>query len=272
MASKVYLYDIDLDGNKLLNTLIDPVEEFPETPIENQVVTKDGVIYLRHAGQWVAIGAKIGQFQDGFDADTSTELPSPSIKGDYWFVEVAGTVNAIFAEALEIGTMIVAKVDSADPNDPNDWVVLKMGGGVASIGEYGLIKLASVAETREGIDDTKAVTPASLAGMKADQDDVKDPLETDRFVTPESLHKLTASETQQGLSRFATSTEVGEGTKTNVKVNPKGIKDNTVEKELRNIHNVNLLHVNLVAPDLSVWRVTVDTGGFLQTELIDGGS
>jgi hypothetical protein len=272
MASKVFTYDIDLDGNKLLNALLEPVDTFPATPVENQVVTKNGVIYLYHAGEWKAMGAQVGRLQGGFDASTEIELPSGSTKGDYWFVDVAGDIGGLFDPQLEIGTMIVALVDTADPLDLSDWVVLRMGGGQASLTEYGLIQLASVSETREGVNNTKAVTPASLAGMKADEDDANDPLEDERFVTPEALHKVTATEERQGLSRFATVSEVGAGALTDVKVSPKGIKNNTTEKELQNIHNAHLLNINLVAEDLSVWKVTVSTAGILETELISGGS
>jgi hypothetical protein len=272
MASKVFTYDINLDGNSLLNALLHPVENFPAGAVENQVVTRNGAIYLFHAGEWKAMGASVGQLQGGFDASTEVALPSGSTRGDYWFVDTAGDVDGLFDPQLEVGTMIVSLVDAADPLDLSEWVVLRIGGGQASLTEYGLVQLASVSETRAGVNNSKAVTPASLAGMKADEDDANDPLEDERFITPEALHLVTATKERRGLSRFATSAETGQGEMEDVKVSPKSIKDNTVEKELQNIHDANLMYINLVAEDLSVWRVTVSTAGVLETELISGGS
>lgn len=266
-AQKIFTYDIDLDGNRLLNAVLYPVADFSLDPEQGQIENKNGVLYIYHDGAWKILGAQVGNFQGGFDADTEVQLPAGSIKGDYWWVTVAGTVNALFSPALSVGTMIVSGVNGADPLDITDWVVMRMGGGAASFDEYGLIKLATVLETQTGTDNEKAVTPVGLAGMKASDLEANDPTENKRFITPRGLFEVIATEEQMGLVRFATSVETGAGIRDDVGVTPKGLKDNTIVMELKNIHEAELMRIKLVADDLSVWKVTVDNLGNLQTEL-----
>jgi hypothetical protein len=261
-ASKLFTYDIDLDGNRLLNAVLNPVEQFPANPQEGQVVNKLGVLHMYVAGQWKPVGATVGSLKGGFDADAATELPSPSLKEDYWWVVKAGDVDGLFDPQLEVGTMIVALVDDADPLDVNDWLILRIGGGHASLSEYGLVRLASVQETREGIDQEKVITPFTLAGMKADETEANDPSQGDRFITPEGLFLVKASKTAPGIVRIATAQEVEDGEKEDVAVSPKDLKESIPEAaERTNIHDAVLSWLQFASPNGFVWKISIDNNG-----------
>lgn len=144
-------------------------------------------------------------YQGGYDANTNTpDLDSSPIagikKGDVYDVTAAGT---FFTEDVEIGDSLRAKQDN--PTTLAHWVIVQSNLTPASIktqyesnadtnvftdaektklsnqsgintgdevaatdSTAGIVELATEAEVNTGTDDTRAVTPASLATVKSD--------------------------------------------------------------------------------------------------------
>lgn len=109
------------------------------------------------------------------------------------------------------------------------WVAL-----TASDTKAGLVELATDAETQAGTDDTRAVTPKSLASRTATATragivelatDAETQAGTDdtRAVTPKSLDARTATTTRAGLVELATDDEARVGVDTTRAVTPRGV-------------------------------------------------
>ncbi|WP_460471890.1 hypothetical protein [Emticicia fontis] len=130
--------------------------------------------------------ASIGTLQGGFDANVATNLPGTAgtKKGDYWYVTVAGTVQA---QVFNVGDVIVANQDAPTTTNAAHYVFLESNRGQASTTQLGLVTLATNTEVQTGTDTLKVVTPSSLAS-------------------------LTATETRAGLAEIATQTETNTGT------------------------------------------------------------
>ncbi len=106
--------------------------------------------------------AGLGNLEGGFAAGSATDFPTGTggtKKGDYWYVTSAGTVHGI---VLNIGDVLVAKIDSASPSLPTDWIFLESNRDQATETILGVIRLATQTEVNTGTDDTTAVTPLKL--------------------------------------------------------------------------------------------------------------
>jgi len=99
----------------------------------------------------------------GYNASTNTpalDTGSPTlVLGDMYTVTVAGT---FFTEALEIGDVLIADVDSVDAAALADWTIVQKNLDAASDTVAGYVELATVTETNTGTDGTRAVTPDGL--------------------------------------------------------------------------------------------------------------
>lgn len=105
----------------------------------------------------------------GYNAATNVpalDTGSPSISvGDMYTVTAAGT---FFTEALEVGDVLIADVDSADAAQLSDWTLVQKNIGAATETEVGYIELATQAEMNTATDDTRAVTPLKYANSTID--------------------------------------------------------------------------------------------------------
>lgn len=106
--------------------------------------------------------ANIGNLEGAFAAGSSTDFPvgaGGTIKGDYWYVTSAGTVQGV---VLNIGDVIIANKDNASVTSSLDWIFLESNRDQATESILGVIRLATQSETNAGVDDTTAVTPLKL--------------------------------------------------------------------------------------------------------------
>jgi hypothetical protein len=126
-------------------------------------------------GSW---DASVGTFPVGTSPVAGTK------KGDYWYVSVAGTVNAV---AFNVGDVIIAKINAASTTLATDWIQLEVNRDQATATLLGLVTLATAAEVQTGTDASKVVTPSTLSSR-------------------------TATETRTGIAEIATQAESDAGT------------------------------------------------------------
>lgn len=131
------------------------------------------------------VGA-IGKLIGGFDASTATNFPgtSTTIKGDYWYVTVAGVVQGV---SFNVGDVIIANKNNPSTTTAGDYIFLETNRDQATTTTLGVIMLATSAEVNAGTNNTKAVTPQTLA-------------------------QRTATETRTGIIEIATVAEATAGT------------------------------------------------------------
>jgi hypothetical protein len=104
--------------------------------------------------------AGIGNLEGGWDASTgSFPSASPTKKGDYWFVTVAGTVGGV---NFAVGDVIIAKIDNASTSSAADWIQLEVNRDIATETTPGIAEIATQSETNTGTDDQRIVTPLKL--------------------------------------------------------------------------------------------------------------
>lgn len=130
--------------------------------------------------------ASLGNLQGGFDA-TLTNFPVASggtNKSDYWYVTVAGSGTGT---TLNVGDILIAKIDAASTTDPNDWIFIESNRDQATTTTLGVVILATNAEVQTGTDSNKVVTPSGLSAR-------------------------TATETRTGIAELATQAETNAGT------------------------------------------------------------
>ena len=130
--------------------------------------------------------AGIGILQGGWDASSGVfpTAPGGTMKGDYWYVTVAGTTYGL---TFNVGDVLIAAVNGASTTNPLDWLALEVNRDQATETTLGVIKLATQVLTDAGVDDLTAVTPLKLSGR-------------------------TATETRTGIAEIATQVETDAGT------------------------------------------------------------
>lgn len=261
---KDFYHDIDLRNHSLLNTTLEAVTDLPGSPQVGRVLIYQGLIRWWDGAQWRVAGG-FGDFQGAFDA-SGTVFPDEAEEGMWWFVETGGDVDGMVDPALSPGDILVAG-DDTGTEDPANWVFIYMQRDQATEDTYGVLKLASIEDVRDGTDHTKAVTPLGLAGMKATEPQALDPDEEDRFITPHALWKVTATEERMGIMRIATEQEVTEGTVDDAAVTPAYLAAYVPETPDREpITETPLQQIKLISPDESIWTVTIDDAGAIQTD------
>jgi len=133
------------------------------------------------------IVAGLGNLEGSFAAGSATNFPTGSggtKKGDYWYVTSAGTVQGV---VLNVGDVLVAKIDNASTTLSTDWIFLESNRDQATTTILGVVRLATTAEA-QGLTESSAV------------------------LTPAALATVTATETRTGIAEIATQTEVNTGT------------------------------------------------------------
>jgi len=105
-------------------------------------------------------------YKGAYNASTNSpalDTGSPVLEvGDMYTVTVAGT---FFSEALEVGDVLIAEVDSVDAASFADWTVVQTNLTDATTSTPGYVALATESEVNTGTNTTKAVTPDSLGTM-----------------------------------------------------------------------------------------------------------
>jgi hypothetical protein len=112
--------------------------------------------------------AAIGNLEGGWDIAFNATFPvlnAPAIikKGDYWYATTAGEIwSSNGAIKVEIGDVMVAKVDNANYTDDNQWIILQVNKDQATENTLGLVRIADQTTVNAGTDDQEAVTPLKL--------------------------------------------------------------------------------------------------------------
>lgn len=176
--------EINLNNHRIIN-------------LSNPVNDQDAATKIWTENQISAQIASLGALVGSHDASTGNFPTSGSgiageiRKGDYWKINVAGTIDGI---VLEIGDTIFAKINNATQS-ANDWFALQANVDQATENALGTVRLATNAEVQTGSNNQKVVTPASLSSR-------------------------TATETRTGILAVGTQSEVDAGTLDNVIVTP----------------------------------------------------
>lgn len=114
------------------------------------------------------------------DASSGT-YPSGTLKGDAYFISVAGTISGT---VYEVGDFIIANIDSPTATD---WTKLQVNLTVATTTVQGVVELSTDAEAQALSSSTVVITPSNLGA-------------------------LSSTETQKGIASIATLIELGAGT------------------------------------------------------------
>jgi hypothetical protein len=213
--------------------------------------------------------AAIGNLEGGWNASSGTfpvgsSPTSGTIKGDYWYVTTAGTVDGVL---FNVGDVIVAKVNGASTTSASDWIQLEVNRDQATTTILGLVRLATNAETQTGTDTEKAITPSALSSRTATESrtgiaELATQIETDtgtddeRIVTPLKLKTLLDNR----VGGFTTN--IGDNTNTSFVVthnlNTKNIVvsiyDNSTEEEV--ITDVLTTTVNTITVSFAIIPTT----------------
>jgi len=168
MATKNFFTDIDGNQNEVQNWSLQKLATDPVSPFDGQFWLNttdkkykfyDGITVNSLADASDVTG--LLDFKGGYNAATNTPdldvSPSGVTKGDVYVVTVAGN---FFTEAVEVGDMIFAQVDSA--SSLGDWVTVQNNVDQATETIKGILALATQAETTAGTNDNKAITPLKL--------------------------------------------------------------------------------------------------------------
>ncbi|MCI4444127.1 MAG: hypothetical protein JHC39_11560, partial [Lentimicrobium sp.] len=172
MAKKKFLVNIDLNLNQLINSRAENGMGFTTGGINskgrlmydtstNRVLYDTGITIETIANLNDVAG--LLDFKGGYNALTNTpnliNPPSGTInKGDYYIVTVAGT---FYGTLLEIGDSLFASVDN--PTTIDGWVIVQANVVYATETIAGIILLATQEEVNTGTNNSKAITPLTLA-------------------------------------------------------------------------------------------------------------
>ena len=177
MAKKKFLVNIDLNLNQLINSRAENGTGFTTGGVNskgrlmydtstNRVLYDTGVAIETIANLNDVTG--LLDFHGGYNALTNTpNLVNPpsgtTFKGDFYIVTVAGT---FYGTALEVGDSLFASVDN--PTTLSGWVIVQGNVAYATETIAGIILLATQTEVNTGTNNSKAVTPLTLATYVAD--------------------------------------------------------------------------------------------------------
>lgn len=161
MARKIYT-DISLMGGSSVQKLrCENLASAPTSPVAGQVYysTVDNNFYGWNGTAWINLSQIItnaitikGEITN---ANTSPAFPASPTVGDTWFVTTnVGLVGTI---SVEVGDQLVYGVSG--------WFCLQRNLQQATVSIAGFIQLATQAEVNASSDNTKAITPQTLAGF-----------------------------------------------------------------------------------------------------------
>lgn len=133
-----------------------------------------------------------------------------------------GSVDAVGAS--QYYSALTAIIGTLAPNPPDASTTVK-----------GVVELATNTETQDGVDTTRAVTPATLSARTATETragivelstnvEAREGTDNTRAVTPWGLASRTATETRTGIAAIATQGTVNAGTDDEMIVTPKKLR------------------------------------------------
>lgn len=117
-----------------------------------------GSLYIWDGSAWDPVGVSISGTMTlkGVVAHNASEPGSP-VTGDYYIFNSAGQNTWEVDETIEAGDMVIW--------DGTNWQYINRNVYAATETLAGKIEIANTSETNAGSDDTRAVTPAKLAGF-----------------------------------------------------------------------------------------------------------
>ncbi len=168
MAEKKFFVDINLQGNKLANSVVGANSSMTTGGsfryAEGRLEYFDGAT-VQEVANLADISAVTGGliFQGGYNAATDTPdiTDGTALKGYFWAVSTAGS---FLGESVQVGDSLVAKVDNAGESI-NDWLILQGNIVTATDSVEGISRLATQTEANDGTEGGAVViTPATLQG------------------------------------------------------------------------------------------------------------
>ncbi len=106
---------------------------------------------------------------DEIDASTDPYFPENlegTTIGDSWVVTSSGKIGGPNGRQVDVGNLIIAKVDGANPGDyassEDDWIILQSDLDQATELVAGFAKVATSAQASAGTDDKTIITPKKL--------------------------------------------------------------------------------------------------------------
>ena len=164
--------NIDLNKNQLQNVTLHQLASAPSNPTNGQIYfnTSTAKPMMYDGAAWIDLTASgtirdlVGDFSAaaGTVPTTGTGLSGAILKGDSWYITVAGTITGVEPIAnLNVGDLLIARVDGA--NTGGEFFAIKGSEFAATTTVSGIVTLATEAEVLAKSSTTKAVTPADLA-------------------------------------------------------------------------------------------------------------
>ncbi len=157
--AKQFFVDIDLQGNRLLNSGFQQLAAAPATPFAGQlyedISALPSVLKRWNGTAWLALdNAPTNGFtlKGAIDASTNPAFPAAPSNGDTYLISVGGTVGGT---VVEVGD-ILYRLNGG-------WTVVQNNLQAASQAQAGYIRIATQIETNTGTDDATAVSPLKLA-------------------------------------------------------------------------------------------------------------
>lgn len=172
MAKKLFIADLDLNGNKIQNVVVDPLASAPASPVAGQFYfdTTDSVIKYYDGSKWVAnaeavIYSAVSMAEDGenqyaiYDSTSGSQFKFRALKGDskLQLSHAAGVITITLAQLTiadiqNLQTSLDAKFNTSD---------IDADGTLAGNSDT---KVASQKATKTYVDTAIAGVQAQVAG------------------------------------------------------------------------------------------------------------
>lgn len=121
MANPIdYWGDITLHGGAIKDVTLEVVSSFPATPKEAQIVVKDGIVYIWHNTEWVALGSS--------NDVSALNARITAIEGDVDTLEAFKTsaeadIDALESEKVDKTAIVTSISGTSDTNIPSEKAV-----------------------------------------------------------------------------------------------------------------------------------------------------
>lgn len=127
---------------------------------DNTSIPTSKAVNDRIAALITALGAMVGDHDasGGSFPTTGTGSGGAIVKGNYWYITVAGTLGT---HEVNIGDVLYAKVNAPGSTSTN-WFVVESNRQQATESEKGVAEIATQAEVTTGTDDLRFITPLKL--------------------------------------------------------------------------------------------------------------
>lgn len=146
------------------------------------------------------------------EIDCSTNPPFPSnpdgtTKGDSWVVSAAGKIGGSNGRQVDVGNLIIAKVDNARSGSyataGEDWIILQSDLDQATESTAGFAKIATNAQTDAGTDDKTIITPKKLQRKIDDFEGSQQTSNDGRYVRYDGSQSLSSGQRSTARNNIA---------------------------------------------------------------------